>query len=190
MGSFQTMTTHGRSGTTSTSLRRLVELDRGGGRRGHRLHCRPRRRVVGVRACAARPARGRGWSAVSGQPYDRAAMAVGSRPLVPSSLAPGGVLPRGTQPRDRRTRVGGFVALTKPRIIELLLITTLPDHGAGRRTGCPGSGSMLDHAGRRRARRRRRQRHQHGDRPRHRPADAPHPGPPAGHRPGHARGGR
>jgi protoheme IX farnesyltransferase len=54
-------------------------------------------------------------------------MAVGSRPLVPSSLAPGGVLPRGHGgTRAPRTRLGGFVALTKPRIVELLLITTLP----------------------------------------------------------------
>ena len=54
-------------------------------------------------------------------------MAVGSRPLVPSSLAPGGVLPRGHGgKRTPHTRVGGFVALTKPRIVELLLITTLP----------------------------------------------------------------
>src|SRR6266498_3356459 len=27
---------------------------------------------------------------------------------------------------SRRTRVGGFIALTKPRIIELLLVTTVP----------------------------------------------------------------
>jgi len=49
-------------------------------------------------------------------------MAVGSRPLVPSRLAP--------TPHDvRRTptsTLGAYVALTKPRIIELLLITTVP----------------------------------------------------------------
>ena len=53
-------------------------------------------------------------------------MAVGSRPLVPSSLAPGGVRPRVHGVSTPRTRIGGFVALTKPRIVELLLITTLP----------------------------------------------------------------
>jgi protoheme IX farnesyltransferase len=54
-------------------------------------------------------------------------MAVGSRPLVPSSLALGGSSPRGhAAARTPRHRVGGFIALTKPRIIELLLITTLP----------------------------------------------------------------
>jgi len=54
-------------------------------------------------------------------------MAVGSRPLVPSRLAPGGVLQRahGTK-RTPRTVVGAYIALTKPRIIELLLITTVP----------------------------------------------------------------
>lgn len=54
-------------------------------------------------------------------------MAVGSRPLVPSRLAPGGVVHRahGTR-RTPRTVVGAYIALTKPRIIELLLITTVP----------------------------------------------------------------
>ena len=51
-------------------------------------------------------------------------MAVGARPLVPSRLAPGGVA-HGSR-RTPTTVVGGFVALTKPRIIELLLITTVP----------------------------------------------------------------
>ncbi len=51
-------------------------------------------------------------------------MAVGARPLVPSRLAPGGVA-HGSR-RAPRSRVGGFIALTKPRIIELLLITTVP----------------------------------------------------------------
>lgn len=51
-------------------------------------------------------------------------MALGARPLVPSRLAPGGVAhgPR----RAPRSVLGGYVALTKPRIIELLLITTIP----------------------------------------------------------------
>jgi protoheme IX farnesyltransferase len=51
-------------------------------------------------------------------------MAVGARPLVPSRLTPGGVA-HGVR-RQPRTVVGGFIALTKPRIIELLLITTVP----------------------------------------------------------------
>jgi protoheme IX farnesyltransferase len=58
-------------------------------------------------------------------------MAVGSRPLVPSRLAPG--RPGGRAAplahalhRTPRTVVGAYVALTKPRIIELLLITTVP----------------------------------------------------------------
>jgi protoheme IX farnesyltransferase len=51
-------------------------------------------------------------------------MAVGSRPLVPSRLAPGGVA-HGSR-RAATSTVGAYVALTKPRIIELLLITTVP----------------------------------------------------------------
>jgi protoheme IX farnesyltransferase len=51
-------------------------------------------------------------------------MAVGARPLVPSRLAPGGLI-HGTR-RAPHTIVGAYVALTKPRIIELLLITTIP----------------------------------------------------------------
>ena len=51
-------------------------------------------------------------------------MAVGTRPLVPSRLAPGGI-GHGTR-RTATTKVGSFIALTKPRIIELLLITTVP----------------------------------------------------------------
>jgi protoheme IX farnesyltransferase len=51
-------------------------------------------------------------------------MAVGSRPLVPSRLAPGGVA-HGSR-RTPTTVIGAYIALTKPRIIELLLITTVP----------------------------------------------------------------
>ena len=57
-------------------------------------------------------------------PYDGPVMAIGARPLVPSRLAPGGVA-HGSR-RTPTSRVGGFIALTKPRIIELLLITTVP----------------------------------------------------------------
>ncbi len=52
-------------------------------------------------------------------------MSAGSRPIVPSRLSPGGVVVHGSR-RQPATRLAGFVALTKPRIIELLLITTLP----------------------------------------------------------------
>ncbi|MCB0966709.1 MAG: heme o synthase [Ilumatobacter sp.] len=51
-------------------------------------------------------------------------MAVGSRPLVPSRLAPGGVAHGSRKPAT--SKVGSYIALTKPRIIELLLITTVP----------------------------------------------------------------
>lgn len=51
-------------------------------------------------------------------------MAVGSRPLVPSRIAAGGVA-HGVR-RTPTTVIGAYVALTKPRIIELLLITTIP----------------------------------------------------------------
>jgi protoheme IX farnesyltransferase len=51
-------------------------------------------------------------------------MAVGSRPLVPSRLAPGGVA-HGSR-RTSSTVFGAYLSLTKPRIIELLLITTVP----------------------------------------------------------------
>jgi heme o synthase len=51
-------------------------------------------------------------------------MAVGARPLVPSRLAPGGVV-HGSLRRPT-TRIGGFVALAKLRVVELLLMTTVP----------------------------------------------------------------
>ena len=51
-------------------------------------------------------------------------MAVGSRPLVPSRLAPGGIA-HGER-RSATSKAGAYLALTKPRIIELLLITTVP----------------------------------------------------------------
>src|SRR6056300_1707239 len=54
--------------------------------------------------------------------YD-GSMSIGNRPLVPSRMAPGGVVHGSRQPRNR---VGAFIALTKPRIIELLIITTVP----------------------------------------------------------------
>ncbi len=56
-------------------------------------------------------------------------MAVGARPLVPSRLAPARLGRNGIAHGTRRTPTtvfGGYIALTKPRIIELLLITTVP----------------------------------------------------------------
>ena len=52
-------------------------------------------------------------------------MSLGSRPLVPSRLAPGGVVAHGSR-RAPKNLLGAYIALTKPRIIELLLITTVP----------------------------------------------------------------
>lgn len=51
-------------------------------------------------------------------------MSVGARPLVPSRLKPGGV----SSGRTRRptTKLAGYIALMKLRVVELLLITTLP----------------------------------------------------------------
>ena len=49
-------------------------------------------------------------------------MNIGSRPLVPSRLAGGA---HGSR-RAPRSVIGGYIALTKPRIIELLLVTTVP----------------------------------------------------------------
>jgi len=56
------------------------------------------------------------------------AMAVGARPLVPSRLAPPkkGLSGAHAGRRIPTTRLAGYIALTKPRIIELLLITTVP----------------------------------------------------------------
>ena len=51
-------------------------------------------------------------------------MSVGSRPIVPSRLTPGGVAHGSRKPAT--STIGSYIALTKPRIIELLLITTVP----------------------------------------------------------------
>jgi protoheme IX farnesyltransferase len=60
---------------------------------------------------------------VAPHPYD-VAMAVGARPLVPSRLAPGGVV-HGSL-RHPTTQLAGYVALMKLRVVELLLMTTVP----------------------------------------------------------------
>jgi protoheme IX farnesyltransferase len=51
-------------------------------------------------------------------------MSVGARPLVPSRQSPGGVV-HGSGRRPT-TKLGGYVALAKLRVVELLLITTVP----------------------------------------------------------------
>ena len=96
--------------------------------------------------------------------YDRRRMAVGSRPLVPSRLAPGGLLGHGDRLRAPRTKLAGYVALTKPRIIELLLVTTVPTMVLADQ-GLPELCADPVDAGRRHAGGRRRQRHQHVRRP-------------------------
>ncbi|MFM8649311.1 MAG: heme o synthase [Actinomycetota bacterium] len=68
-------------------------------------------------------------------------MSVGARPLVPSRLAPGGVSAHGPR-RTPTTVIGGYIALTKPRIIELLLITTIPTMVLAER-GWPSWGLVL-----------------------------------------------
>ena len=52
-------------------------------------------------------------------------MSVGARPLVPSRLTPGGIASHGGK-RTPTSKLGAYIALTKPRIIELLLISTIP----------------------------------------------------------------
>lgn len=75
--------------------------------------------------------RGRRWHTTSLPPLPPAvrartigAMSGGARPLVPSRLSPGGVAHGGR--RQPTTKVAGFVALAKLRVVELLLITTVP----------------------------------------------------------------
>ncbi len=55
-------------------------------------------------------------------PYDDGMAS--ARPIVPSRIAPGGVV-HGTLRRPT-TRLAGFVALAKLRVVELLLMTTVP----------------------------------------------------------------
>jgi protoheme IX farnesyltransferase len=67
-------------------------------------------------------------------------MAVGSRPIVPSRFAPGGVA-HGAR-RNPTSVAGAYLALTKPRIIELLLITTVPTMVLAEQ-GWPSTGLVL-----------------------------------------------
>jgi protoheme IX farnesyltransferase len=67
-------------------------------------------------------------------------------PGAPLSRPGGALVPVGAARRQGvsgiRARVGGFVALTKPRIIELLLVTTLPTMIVAAR-GWPGLGLVI-----------------------------------------------
>jgi heme o synthase len=72
-------------------------------------------------------------------------MAVGSRPLVPSRLAPtrhGALTEAPAARRTPWTVVSAYIALTKPRIIELLLITTVPTMVLAE-SGWPSLGLLL-----------------------------------------------
>ena len=77
--------------------------------------------------------------------------------------------------------LGAYLALTKPGIISLLLITTVPTMILAEK-GMPVAVADLRDGARRHAGRRRRQRDQLLHRPRHRPDDAPHAGPAAADR--------
>ena len=52
-------------------------------------------------------------------------MALGVRPLVPSRLTTK-LFSHGDKPVAQRSKVGLYIALTKPRIVELLLVITIP----------------------------------------------------------------
>ena len=52
-------------------------------------------------------------------------MALGVRPLVPSRLTTK-LFSHGDKPVAQRSKVGSYIALTKPRIVELLLVITSP----------------------------------------------------------------
>ncbi len=52
-------------------------------------------------------------------------MSLGSRPVVPSRLKPGGVSAHGAR-RAPTSVFGGYIVLMKLRVVELLLITTVP----------------------------------------------------------------
>jgi heme o synthase len=69
-------------------------------------------------------------------------MNVVSRPLVPSRLTTGGRLGHGERVHASGSKVGAYIALTKPRIIELLLITTVPTMILAQR-GLPSIGLMV-----------------------------------------------
>ena len=82
-------------------------------------------------------------------------------------------VPAGTAAPGGGGTLRAYVALTKPRIIELLLVTTIPPMVLAQR-GIPSLWLMARGHHRRISDGRRRERHQHVPRPRHRRPDAPH----------------
>ena len=86
---------------------------------------------------------------------------------------------RSPGPRRLRDVLGAYVALTKPRIIELLLITTIPAMFAAQRE-VPAARAGAGHAGRRHPRGRQRERPELRRRRGHRRGHAADPRPPAG----------
>ena len=161
------------------------------GRRGPGLHRRRRRRALPAaraastlinpshpRSCRAVPGPARATVAAVPIPGSKRTSVL-SPPVVPRVRAARPVTALSERPGRSppaavvRARLGAYVALTKPRIIELLLVTTVPAMmlAAG---GWPSWRLLLAHAGRRHARGRRGQRLQLLLRPRHRQADAPH----------------
>ena len=112
-------------------------------------------------------------STVSDRPPATAPAAV---PVAPARRRPRRSPARAGDARRGRSRA--YVALTKPRIVELLLVTTVPAMmlAAG---GLPPLVAGRRRAGRRLARGRRGQRAQLLHRPRHRPGDEAHLAPPA-----------
>ena len=68
-------------------------------------------------------------------------MALGVRPLVPSRLTTK-LFSHGDKPVAQRSKVGSYIALTKPRIVELLLVITIPTMVLAQR-GWPSSWLMV-----------------------------------------------
>src|SRR6476660_1020311 len=116
------MTIHGRSGASSVS-------DVGCSTSAGAVEAR-----VDVMTQLSRAGRAVRWSASLHTHTIRSGMAVGShhsglpaaRAIVPSAITPSALLGHSGVRRAPRTKVGAFVALTKPRIIELLLVSTVP----------------------------------------------------------------
>ena len=110
----------------------------------------------------------------------------------PTALADARLAARATarrRPADPRAVAAALVALTKPRIIELLLVTTVPTMVLAQR-GLPSLAAGPGHPGRRHPRRRQRQHDQLLRRPRHRRGDEAHLAPPAGQQAGRGHAGR
>ena len=144
--------------------------------------------VVGAHPAAAGTGRARPGPCRQPDSGKVCVTAVDSRPSAgPRPIRPGAA-PSGGR-RGWREVLAAYVALTKPRIIELLLVTTVPTMflAAG---GVPSLWLVAGDPGRRLARRGQRQHPQLLPRPRHRRGHAPHRAPAAGHRRGLAAGRR